>query len=120
MAIRLVRWLDGWLGWSLLNLGAPESQAILAAIVTANLSFVVFTFGSLLVAIQIASGQLTPRIIATTLLRDQVIKYTVGLFIFTLLFSLSTQGHTAKAIPQLAVFLSSLFGNFAVSRHFSI
>jgi uncharacterized membrane protein len=110
VAIRLVRWLDGRLEWSLLNLGAPESQAILAAIVTANLSFVVFTFGSLLVAIQIASGQLTPRIIATTLLRDQVIKYTVGLFIFTLLFSLSTQGHIAKAVPQLAVFLSSLFG----------
>ena len=33
-------------------------------------SFVVFTFGSLLVAIQVASGQLSPRIIATTLLRD--------------------------------------------------
>jgi uncharacterized membrane protein len=110
VAIRLVRWLDGLLGWSLLNLGAPESQAILAAVVTANLSFVVFTFGSLLVAIQIASGQLTPRIIATTLLRDQVIRYTVGLFIFTLLFSLSTQGHAAKAVPQLAVFLSALFG----------
>jgi uncharacterized membrane protein len=110
VAIRLVRWLDGWLGWSLLNLGAAESQAILAAVVTANLSFVVFTFGSLLVAIQIASGQLTPRIIATTLLRDQVIRYTVGLFIFTLLFSLSTQGHAAKAVPQLAVFLSALFG----------
>jgi hypothetical protein len=31
-------------------------------------AFIVFTFGSLLVAIQIASGQLTPRIIATTLL----------------------------------------------------
>jgi uncharacterized membrane protein len=34
----------------------------------------VFTFGSLLVAIQVASGQLTPRIIATTLLRDNVIR----------------------------------------------
>ena len=60
LANRLVRWLDGWLGWPLLNLGIPESQAVLAAIVTANLSFVVFTFGSLLVAIQVASGQLTP------------------------------------------------------------
>ena len=110
LANRLVRWLDGWLGWPLLNLGIPELQAVLAAIVTANLSFVVFTFGSLLVAIQVASGQLTPRIIATTLLRDQVIKYTVGLFIFTLLFALSTQGHIGKSVPQLAVFLSSLFG----------
>ena len=30
-------------------------------------------FGSLLVAIQVASGQYTPRIIATTLLRDNVL-----------------------------------------------
>ena len=35
-------------------------------VITMALSFVVFTFGSLLVAIQVASGQLTPRIIATT------------------------------------------------------
>jgi uncharacterized membrane protein len=43
-------------------------------------------------------------------LRDQVIKYTVGLFIFTLLFALSTQGHIGKSVPQLATFLSSLLG----------
>ena len=42
--------------------------------ITLNLSFLVFTFGSLLVAIQVAGGQYTPRIIATTLLRDNVIR----------------------------------------------
>jgi len=110
VATRLVRWCDGWLGWSFLDLTVADAQAVLQAIVTANLSFVVFTFGSLLVAIQVASGQLTPRIIATTLLRNQVIKYTVGLFIFTLLFALSTQGHLDKTVPQLAVFVSSLLG----------
>ena len=41
------------------------------AIITATLSFIVFTFGSLLVALQVASGQLTPRIIATVLVREQ-------------------------------------------------
>ena len=43
-----------------------------------------FTLGSLLVAIQVAGGQLTPRIIATTLLRNNVIRFAVGLFAFTL------------------------------------
>jgi hypothetical protein len=37
----------------------------------------VFTFGSMLVAIQVASGQLTLRIIATALLRTNVIRFTV-------------------------------------------
>ena len=64
------------------------AQVVLQTIVTLTLTFMVFTFGSLLVAIQVASGQLTPRIISTALLRDNVIRITVGLFIFTLLFSI--------------------------------
>src|SRR5262245_11276569 len=86
---RLLHWLDGILGWKLLGLAVTGAQALLQATVTSTLSFVVFTFGSLLVAIQVASAQMTPRIIATTLLRDDVVRYTVGLFIFTLLFALS-------------------------------
>mgnify|MGYP003693892103 CR=1 FL=1 len=46
-------------------------------------------FGSLLVAIQVAGGQLTPRIIATTLLRNNVVRYSVGLFVFTLVFAVA-------------------------------
>jgi hypothetical protein len=88
---RLAHGLDGWLGWNFLRFALPGAQALLQATVTATLSFLVFTFGSLLVAIQVASSQLTPRIIATTLLRNDVVKYTVGLFIFTLIFALSAK-----------------------------
>jgi uncharacterized membrane protein len=108
LIIRLVDWLDGRLKWPFLNFAVSGAQAMVQTIVTANLSFIVFTFGSLLVAIQVASGQLTPRIIATTLLRNKVVKYTVGLFIFTLLFGVSTQGRIDKEVPQLAVFLSAI------------
>ncbi len=117
-AIRIVHWLDGWLGWTFLNFALPEAQAILQAIVTATLSFVVFTFGSLLVAIQVASGQLTPRIIATTLLSDNVVKYTVGLFIFTLLFALSAQARLATNAPQATVFLASVLGMLCFAAFF--
>ena len=34
-------------------------------VISSSIAFIVFTFGSLLVAIQVAGGQLTPRIIAT-------------------------------------------------------
>src|SRR5215467_1537269 len=71
-AIRILQRLDGWLGWSFLGLGTTGAEAMLNAIVTATLSFVVFTFGSLLVALQVASGQMTPRIIATILVRNNV------------------------------------------------
>lgn len=107
---RLCHWLDGWLGWTFLGLAVSGAQALLQATVTASLSFVVFTFSSLLVAIQVASAQLTPRIIATTLLRNNVVKYTVGLFIFTLLFALSAQDRIDKDVYQLVILLTAILG----------
>jgi uncharacterized membrane protein len=107
---RLVHGLDTWLGWSLLGLSVTGAKALLEAFVTVTLSFVVFTFGSLLVAIQVASAQMTPRIIATTLLRNNVVRYTVGLFIFTMMFALSAQNFMDQEVHQLVVLLATLFG----------
>ena len=84
--------------------------SIARAFVTVTLSFVVFTFGSLLIAIQVASAQMTPRIIAPTLLRNGVVKYTVGLFIFTLMFMLSAQNKMDKEVHQLVMFVAALLG----------
>src|SRR6476469_7514717 len=75
LTIRIVHWLDDWLGLQFLGLNITGAQTLLQTIATAALSFVVFTFASMLVAIQVASAQLTPRIIATTLLQDRVVKY---------------------------------------------
>jgi uncharacterized membrane protein len=83
----------------------------LDTIVTLNLSFLVFTFGSLLVAIQIAGGQYTPRIIATTLLRDNVIRFIVSYFVFTMIFAmrvLSKMG--GDTVHQFNTFISVVLG----------
>ena len=115
---RLVHGLDAWLGWSLLGLSVTGAKALLEAFVTVTLSFVVFTFGSLLVAIQVASAQMTPRIIATTLLRNNVVRYTVGLFIFTLMFALSAQNKMDQEVHQLVMLLAVLFGILSFSAFF--
>ncbi|HVO93779.1 MAG TPA: DUF2254 family protein, partial [Terriglobales bacterium] len=117
-ATRLLRSADALLGWTFLDLAAPGAQATLQTIVSATLSFVVFTFGSLLVAIQVASAQLTPRIIATTLLRNDVVRFTVGLFIFTLLFALSAQNRIEAAVPQLVIFVAALLGTASFAAFF--
>jgi len=90
--------------------GIGRARALLEAIITATLTFSVFTFASLLVAIQVASGQMTPRIIATTLLRDGTVKYVVGLFIFTLMFAASTLGRMDKDVHQAVVFVAASLG----------
>ena len=107
IATRALHWLDAQTEWTLLGFGVAGAQTMLQAAVTAALSFLVFTFASLLVAIQVASGQLTPRIIATTLLRNEVVRYTVGLFMFTLLFAVSVQGRIDAKVHQLPLFVAS-------------
>ncbi len=106
----LLHALDDWLGWQLQRFSAAGSQALLETVVTMTLSFIVFTFGSLLIAIQVAGGQLTPRVIATTLLRDNVVRYTVGLFVFSLLFSISALNRIKGTGDQLVLFVAALLG----------
>jgi uncharacterized membrane protein len=118
VAARLLHRLDAKLGWSLLGFTETGAQALLQAFVTATLSFVVFTFGSLLVAIQVASAQMTPRIIATTLLRDDVVKYTVGIFIFTLMFALSAQNRMDREAHQLVMLVAVLLGILSFGAFF--
>src|SRR6186997_3716486 len=110
IATRALHWLDAKTEWTLLGFGVSGAQATLQAVVTASLSFLVFTFGSLLVAIQVASGQLTPRIIATTLLRNDVVRYTVALFMFTLLLAASVLGRTDAKVHQLPLFAAVALG----------
>ena len=98
----LIRDLDAWLQWSLTDLDVAGATALFQTVITLTLSFIVFTFGSLLVAIQVAGGQLTPRIIATTLLRDNVVRYSVGLFVFTLVLTVSALNRMQEHVNELA------------------
>ena len=107
---RLVNALDDMLAWQFHRFSASGAQSLLETIITMNLSFVVFTFGSLLVAIQVASGQLTPRVIATTLLRDNVVRYTVGLFVFTLLFANSVRNRIEATGDELVLLVAGVLG----------
>jgi uncharacterized membrane protein len=120
LAKRLAEQLGSWMvhhGWYDLRTGffalTPDgAKGVLERIFTINLSCLVFTFGSLLVAIQVAGGQYTPRIIATTLLRDNVIRWIVGWFVFTTLWSNRTlvQLGQMTGVPQFQVFLTMAFG----------
>ena len=106
----VLREIDAWLRWRFAGLDAPGAQALYQTVVTLTLSFIVFTFGSLLVAIQVAGGQLTPRIIATTLLRDNVVRYSVGLFVFTLIFAVSGLNRQGPSVDELSTLITGILG----------
>lgn len=112
VVIRALDRLDPVIGWSFYSASVVGAQAVLNAIIGMILSFLVFTFGSLLVAIQIAGGQLTPRIIAPTLLRNNVVRCSVGLFMFTVLLAMGLVSRVDSTVNQLAycVVAISAFG----------
>ena len=106
----LMRWLDSYLDWNVTGLGVSGATTMYQTVITLSLSFLVFTFGSLLVAIQIAGGQLTPRVIATTLLRDNVVRLSVGLFVFTLLLAVTGLNRLGTTVPNLVTSLTGVLG----------
>lgn len=89
VSIRLLGWMDEQLQWKWVwQLDVAVVQTVLQVFIASMLSFIVFTFSSLLVAVQIASAQLTPRIIATALLRDPTIRVIAALFVLSMTFDL--------------------------------
>ena len=119
---RVVHAIGAWMverGWtsdatSFQALPLAGARSLLETLITLNLSFLVFTFGSLLVAIQVAGGQYTPRIIATTLLRDNVIRTIVGVFVFTLAFCVRVLARMQDTVNQLDLFVAGLLGTASV------
>src|SRR5262249_945384 len=76
-------------------------------------AFMVFTFSSLLVAIQVASGQLTPRIIAPPFLRDNAIRGSVAVFVYALLLAVAVKTR-ADTIPHFLISLMGVLGLVSV------
>jgi uncharacterized membrane protein len=111
----LAHLIDARRAWTVRVFGVTGAQALYNAIITLTLSFIVFTFSSLLVAIQIAGGQYTPRIIATTLLRDNAIRYAVGLFVFTYLFAMKALGRTESTVHQFVAFVTGLLALMCIA-----
>ena len=119
---RVVHAIGAWMverGWtsdatSFQALPLAGARSLLETLITLNLSFLVFTFGSLLVAIQVAGGQYTPRIIATTLLRDNVIRTIVGVFVFTLAFCVRVLARMQDTVNQLDLFVAGILGTASV------
>jgi uncharacterized membrane protein len=97
-------WIPVW------PLEVAGTKTTVETIITLELSFIVFTFGSMLVAIQVAGGQLTPRIIATTLLRDNIIRLTVGLFVFTMLFAIGVVARIETTTNGLPIWITAALG----------
>ena len=99
---RVVWEIDLWTRWGGLGYTPDGARAISGAISSAMLTFIVFFLSLLFLAVQLAATQLTPRII-TKVFNRPAGKTSLGIFVFTFVFSVGLQGRAVDPVPQLAV-----------------
>ena len=82
-----------------------QASAILGAITPAALTMVVLILSMLLLAVQLASSQFSPRLIGGLLSRRPV-KVCMFIFVFTYVYSAGVLGRIGEQIPQLSVLIA--------------
>src|SRR5262245_37371195 len=79
--------LERSLKWEL-TIDPGAAQTVLATLAASMFTLIVFVCSALLLAVQLASAQLSPRIIGM-LFRDTTVKVALALFVFTFTFTLA-------------------------------
>src|ERR1700757_3890679 len=82
--IRLLHWLEIRMGWTG-DIGPTPRRAALGSLARSMFTFIVFVCSSLLLVVQLASAQLTPRMIGV-LFNKPITKLTLSMFVFTFPF----------------------------------
>jgi uncharacterized membrane protein len=98
-AVRLLHVIEREMGW-ISPVDADTARAVLGTMASSLLTSIVFVGTALLVAVQLASAALSPRIIGLVF-RDRVTKVSLTLLVFTFTFSLSALIRIKTDVPLL-------------------
>src|SRR5262249_12339983 len=99
LLIRLLHWYEQEMGWSS-NFHPDTWRAVLGTLAGAMFTFIVFVCSSLLLVVQLASAQLSPRVVGL-LFRDRVTKLTLSMFVFTFTFAISALVRVGSSVPRI-------------------
>src|SRR5262245_21911464 len=90
LVARLTFWIDRQMDWTL-AISVDAARAVVSTLEGSLLAFIVFIFSFLLVAVQLASAQFSPRVIAR-IFQDRFTKLALGFFVFYYTYSLLVLG----------------------------
>jgi uncharacterized membrane protein len=102
---RLLNGVEEALGWES-NLQPATVQAVLGTMASSMFTCIVFVSSALLVAVQLASSQLTPRIIAIVF-RDPITRISLVVFVFAFTFALAVLVRVKASVPPLTAHLAA-------------
>ena len=99
IAVPVLNRIEVAMGWE--SSVAPDTvRAVLGTLAPSMFTFIVFVCSALLVAVQLANCQLTPRIIAIVF-RDRMLKYPLTVFVFFFTFTLAALVRITTTVPML-------------------
>jgi uncharacterized membrane protein len=98
-AYRLLHWIEVQIGW-VSPVDPDTARAVLGTMASALFTAIVFICSALLVAVQLASAQMTPRIIGIVF-RDPVAKMSLTILTFTFTFTLAALLRIESVVPLL-------------------
>jgi uncharacterized membrane protein len=109
--------VDEVMGWEA-DFNPDTARTVLGIMAASMFSFIVFLSSALLVAVQLASTQLTPRIIALVF-QDPVTKFSVTVFVVSFTFTLVVPVRITTSVPLLTTDVAaySCLASLAVFLH---
>ena len=105
VAVALLNQVDRALGLEL-NLATGTAQAVMGTVAASMFTLVVVSSSAVLVAVQLASAQLTPRIILLVY-RSRIRKLCVSAFMFTFTFSVAALVRIESTVPLLTSYVAA-------------
>jgi uncharacterized membrane protein len=104
-SVRALHWLDEVMDWHS-KYNPDTARAVLGTMASSMFTFIVFVSSALLVAVQLASSQLTPRIIGIVF-KDPTTKGALIVFVFTFTFTLATLIKISTTVPLLTAYIAA-------------
>lgn len=105
IAVMLLNRIDRLLGLEM-NLTADSAQTVMGTVASSMFTLVVVSSSAVLVAVQLASAQLTPRIILLVY-RSRLRKLCVSAFVFTFTFSVGALVRIESTVPLLTSYVAA-------------
>jgi uncharacterized membrane protein len=105
VTVSLLNRLERAMGWEA-EISRDTAMAVLGTIAASTFGLVVVVSSATLVAVQLASAQLTPRIISLVY-RDTVRKLTLAVFVFTFTFSVAVLVRIHETVPLVTSYLAA-------------
>ena len=110
VAVVFLHYIESLMGWQS-QFDPSAALTLLGTLAASMFTLIVFVSSALLITVQLASAQLTPRIIGLVL-QSRVTKLSLTLFVFAFTFALGALVRIKDGVPPLTAYVAA-YGCFA-------